>query len=307
MQYQNGKRYYTMSQYCKEMYGRRAIKIPLCSGMSCPNRDGTKGSGGCTFCSGDGGGEFAPKIAYSIADQFVAESAAMQKWQDAVKIGYFQSFSNTHCSAQRLLALLEEAVAINDMAAIRIATRADCIDEQKADIITDFSKRIPIEVELGLQTVHDATAEKINRCHSFDEWIRGYLLLKERGIYVCAHLINGLPGETSQMMIDSARELAKLKIDGIKLHMLHVIKGSKMAQQYLNRPFELLSMDKYIDVVCGQIRVLPPDTVIERLTGDGSKDTLIAPLWTLNKRHVLNSIDKQLAKLGIWQGDRYGG
>jgi len=307
MQYQNGKRYYTMAQYCKEKYGRRAIKIPLCSGMSCPNRDGSKGVGGCTFCSGDGGGEFAPKSTASIAEQFAAEAALLKKWQDAAKIGYFQSFSNTHTTADKLESLLSEAAAVGGVSAIRIATRADCIDEAKADIIAKYAERLPIEVELGLQTVHDITAEKINRCHSFDEWIKGYSLLRERGIYVCAHLINGLPGETPEMMIGSARELSRLEVNGIKLHMLHIIKGSHMAEQYMRQPFELLGMERYIDIVCEQIRVLPPDTVIERLTGDGAKATLIAPLWTLNKRKVLNAIDKRLAELDIWQGDRYGG
>lgn len=305
MQYQNGKRYYTMSLYCRQKYGARAVKIPLCSGMSCPNRDGTKGYGGCTFCSGDGGGEFAPKEYLPIAEQFSVATEAMQKWQDAVRIGYFQSFSNTHCSAERLSELLDEAAAVSGMAAVRIATRADCIDESKADILARFANKIPIEVELGLQTVHDRTADKINRCHSFEEWVKGYSLLKERGIYVCTHLINGLPDETPDMMIDSAKELAKLKVDGIKLHMLHIIKGSAMAEQYLRHPFELLNIEQYIDIVCRQIAVLPPETVIERLTGDGAKSTLIAPLWTLNKRNVLNSIDKRLAELDIWQGDRY--
>ncbi len=306
MQYQNGKRYYTMSQYCKEKYGCRAVKIPLCSGMSCPNRDGSKGVGGCTFCSGDGGGEFAPKEAASIAEQFELGAASMQKWRDAVKIGYFQSFSNTHTTADRLENLLSETAAVDAIKAIRIATRADCIDEARADVIAKYAQILPIEIELGLQTIHDATAAKINRCHNFEEWLKGYSMLKKLGIYVCVHLINGLPGETPEMMVGSAKALARLDIDGIKLHMLHVIRGSAMAEEYLRQPFELLSKEQYIDIVCEQLRVLPPDTVIERLTGDGAKSTLIAPLWTLNKRDVLNSIDKRLAELDIWQGDGYG-
>ena len=307
MQYLNGKRYYTMAQYCKEKYGQRIVKIPFCSAFSCPNRDGSKGFGGCSFCSGDGGGEFSPKIRAPLSVQFKEGILQNQKWRSAVKMGYFQSFSNTHCSAEELYALLTEAAEISGISGIRLATRADCIDSQKADILFDFSKKLPIEIELGLQTVYDSTAERINRCHSFEEWKNGFSLLKERGLYVCAHLINGLPNETADMMINSAKVLGQLKIDGIKLHMLHIIKGSALAAQYQAQPFPLLSLEQYVDIICTQIAVLPPQTVIERLTGDAAHQTLIAPVWTANKRNVLNSIDKRLAELNIRQGDDFGG
>ena len=296
-----------MAQYCTERYGGRIVKIPLCSGATCPNRDGTKGFGGCSFCSGDGGGEFAPKKPIALSEQFEQGINDNLKWPDAIKVGYFQSFSNTYMSAGQLKAMLEQAAALPGIGGIRIATRADCIDENKADILARFSERLPIEIELGLQTVHENTSKIINRCHSLEEWQQGYELLKRRDIYVCAHLINGLPGESGEMMLQSAKWLAKQRVDGVKLHMLHIIRGSQLAGQYQNQPFELLTLERYVDIVCAQIRVFSPETVIERLTGDGAKSTLIAPTWTLNKRNVLNSIDKRLSQLDAWQGDRFEG
>lgn len=307
MQYQNGKRYRTMSQYCTERYGGRIVKIPLCSGASCPNRDGFKGFGGCSFCSGDGGGEFAPKQPIALSEQFLQGINDNIKWPDAVKVGYFQSFSNTYMSAEQLEAMLRQAADLPDIGGIRIATRADCIDEKKADILAKFAGLLPIELELGLQTIHESTSKIINRCHTLEEWEQGFNLLKERGIYVCVHLINGLPGETEQMMLESAKWLAKQRVDGVKLHMLHIIRGSQLAQQFQDQPFELLTLEQYVEIICEQLRVFSPETVIERLTGDGAKSTLIAPIWTLNKRNVLNSIDKRLSQLDAWQGDRFEG
>jgi len=296
-----------MSQYCGEKYGGRIVKIPLCSGATCPNRDGLKGFGGCSFCSGDGGGEFAPKQPIPLLDQYQDGINLNLKWPDAVKVAYFQSFSNTYMPIEQLEAMLAQTVQLPDIGGIRIATRADCIDEQKADLLAKYAEQIPVEVELGLQTIHEQTSEIINRCHSLEEWQAGFALLKQRGIYVCAHLINGLPGESVEMMLQSAKWLAKQRVDGVKLHMLHVIRGSQMATQYQSQPFELLSLEQYVEIVCQQIRVFHPETVIERLTGDGAKSTLIAPTWTLNKRNVLNSIDKRLSQLDAWQGDRFEG
>lgn len=307
MRYLNGKRYYSMAQMSRERFGGRTVKIPLCSGMTCPNRDGTKGFGGCSFCTGMGGGEFSPQSREPLLSQFERECQKTEKWHDAVKIAYFQSFSNTYADADRVKALLDEALMLPDIGGIRLATRGDCIDREKADIIAAANRLLPVEVELGLQTVHDETADLINRKHSFDEFLHGYSLLKERGIYVCVHLINGLPLESTEMMLESAKILGRLRPNGVKLHMLHILRGSKMAEQYQKEPFELLSKEQYVDVVCGQLRLFPCDTVIERLTGDGAAENLIAPLWTRNKRGVLNLIDKTLAERDIRQGDKLGG
>lgn len=299
MQYLNGKRYYTMAQYCRQRFDGRIVKIPLSSGMSCPNRDGVKGTGGCTFCLGDV--EFS-KEKMPLSVQYDAGLALVDKWQDAKPVAYFQSFSNTHAPIERVEALLNEALALHP-AGIRLATRADCINCDMADLLARFSKKTVLELELGLQTVHDATAQAINRGHTFAEFCEGFSLLKQRKIYVCVHLINGLPQETLDMMLNSAQTLAALRPNGIKLHMLHVVSGTPLAATYRQGVFSLLSQQEYVDVVCNQLRYFHPETVIERLTGDGDKRTLIAPIWTRNKRGVLNAIDSALAHQNIWQGD----
>lgn len=299
MQYLNGKRYYTMAQYCRQRFGGRIIKIPLSSGMSCPNRDGVKGTGGCTFCSSDV--EFS-KEKMPLSVQYDAGLTSADKWQDAKPVAYFQSFSNTHASIERVEALLNEALTLHP-AGIRLATRADCINREMADLLACFSQKTVLELELGLQTVHDATAQSINRGHTFAEFCEGFSLLKQRNIYVCVHLINGLPQETPDMMLTSAKTLATLLPNGIKLHMLHVVTGTPLAATYCQSAFPLLSQQEYVDVVCNQLRYFHPETVIERLTGDGDKSTLIAPIWTRNKRGVLNAIDSALAHQNIWQGD----
>lgn len=302
MQYLNGKRYYTMAQYCRDKFGGRIIKIPLWSGMSCPNRDGTKGTGGCTFCAeknGSGDGFELP----SLYDQYCTGLAAADKWKGAKPVAYFQNFTNTYAPVNQVEDLLNEALNLPNLAGIRLATRADCIDAQMADLLARFAQKTVLEIELGLQTVHDKTAEAVNRGHSFVEFCQGFRHLKKQNLYACVHLINGLPDETPDMMIESAKVLAELHPSGVKLHMLHLMSGTRLAQAYLKDEFPLLSQQEYVAVVCHQLRCFHPETVIERLTGDGDRNTLIAPLWTLNKRRVLNAIDGMLAQQNIWQGD----
>lgn len=299
MHYLNGKRYYTMAQYCRQRFGGRIVKIPLYSGFSCPNRDGAKGTGGCTFCSG---GAEAVSESLPLPAQYYAGLASAGKWQDAKPVAYFQSFSNTYAPIERVEALLSEALALKP-AGIRLATRADCIDRNMAGLLARFAQKTVLELELGLQTVHDTTAQLINRGHTFAEFCEGFYRLKQHGLYICVHLINGLPQETPGMMLTSAKTLAALRPGGIKLHMLHVLSGTPLAETYRQREFPLLAQQAYVDVVCGQLRYFHPETVIERLTGDGDKKTLIAPVWTRNKRGVLNAIDGALARQNIRQGD----
>ncbi|MFV0496819.1 MAG: TIGR01212 family radical SAM protein [Candidatus Fimivivens sp.] len=302
MQYLNGKRYYTMAQYCRERFGDRIVKIPLSSGLSCPNRDGVKGTGGCTFCSA---GTQTAQAPLPLSVQYQAGLTAANKWQHAKPVAYFQNFSNTYAPIERVEALLHEAVALQP-AGIRLATRADCIDRDMAELLAYFAKKTVLELELGLQTAHDATAQAVNRGYTFEEFCLGFSLLKQHGIYVCVHLINGLPHETQEMMVTSAQKLAALRPDGVKLHMLHVIAGTPLGEIYRQHAFALLSQQEYVAVVCNQLRYLHPSAVIERLTGDGDKKTLLAPLWTGNKRHVLNAIDGTLAHQNIRQGDLWG-
>ena len=263
------KRYHTADYDYKRRFGKKMCRIPLSAGFTCPNRDGTKGVGGCTFCSAAGGGEFALDggLPFTKQHALIAFELA-KKWPSAGHIAYLQAFSNTYCSADRLHKTLDEIRSIPNIEAIILATRADCLDEQKAEILKNMSKIIPLEVELGLQTVHDSTAEALNRCHSFDEFLAGFELLKERGIRVCVHIINSLPGETYDMMLKTAQMVGQMRPDGVKLHMLHLLKGSALGARYQEHPFLLMDRASYISLICDQIELFPPETVMARLTGD---------------------------------------
>lgn len=296
------KRYYTMDYYLKHKYGRKMCKIPLSTGFTCPNRDGRKGIGGCCFCSGDGGAEFAPKAALSIEEQFKKGAAMLlKKWPDAGFIGYFQSFTNTYGPIDKLDYFLKEACQL-PIEGIRIATRGDCIDEETADLLAYYNERMPLVAELGLQTIFDKTAKRMNRCHSYAEFLQGYELLKERGIKSSVHIINGLPGETGEMMIETAKTVGELMPLSIKIHMLHILKGSALGALYETEPFPLISKEEYVDIVVRQLEVIDENIVIERLTGDGASSTLLAPMWTKKKLTVINDIDKLLYERNTYQG-----
>ncbi len=297
MQYLNGKRYYTMAQYCRERFGGRIVKVPLASGLTCPNRDGTRGNGGCTFCADE-----VVAAPLPLSEQYQMGLALADKWPDARPVAYFQSFSNTYAPIGRVEAILSEALSLRP-AGIRLATRADCIDDEMAGLLAYFAKKTVLEIELGLQTVQEDTARAINRGHTFAEFCEGLRLLKQHHIYTCVHLINGLPQETPDEMLASAKALSALRPNGVKLHMLHLVAGTPLAAQWRHSPFGLLSQAEYVAIVCNQLRCFHPETVIERLTGDGNRKTLLAPLWTRNKRGVLNAIDKALAHQNIRQGD----
>lgn len=297
----DGKRYRTLSQSLRAQGRPRIVKIPLLSGCTCPNRSGAKGVGGCTFCTEKGGGEFTNDLP-SLSEQYEAGCRTLlSKWRDAAKIAYFQSFTNTFCPPERLRALLEEAMALPDVQGIRIATRGDCLPPEIVAVLAETAGRIPLGVELGLQTANDETARRVNRGHTTAEFCEGYARLQAANIPVCVHLIDGLPGETADDMLASARLLGGLRPAGVKIHALHILRGSALGDAYQQSPWRLLTQEEYVDVVCRQLEVLSPDTVIERLTGDGDRRTLLAPDWTRNKRAVLNAIDGRLARLDTWQ------
>ncbi len=301
-----GKRYFSADAAYRRQFGRKAVKLPLDAGFTCPNRDGRKGAGGCAYCSGAGSGDFAESALLPLDVQYRRQRERLAgKWPGAAPIAYFQAFTNTYGPVERIQAMLEEAAALPEIAGIALATRADCIDGEIAGRIADIARRLPVEVELGLQTAHDETAGRINRCHSFAEFKEGYRLLAGRGIPVCVHLINGLPGETKEMMLETVRAVSRLRPHGVKIHMLHLLRGTALGAAYEARPFPLLSMEEYIDVVCDQLELLPPETVIERLTGDGKRSGLIAPGWTLRKKSVLNGIDRELRRRDSWQSKRF--
>lgn len=301
----DNKRYQTYSWYLKKRFGKKVFKVPLNIDLGCPNRDGTKGEGGCIFCSAKMSGDFAGNPCDDIRTQYEQISLKMRnKWTDGLCIPYFQAGSNTYGDAQMLKEMFETALNFQNAVGLSIATRADCIDEEKADMLAGLSKKTYLTVELGLQSIHDKTAELCNRCHTFEDFLVAFNLLKEREINVCVHIINGLPFETHNMMLETAKTVGELGIHSIKIHLLHILKGTKLAQMYEKGEFKAMEMQDYVNLVCDQLEVLPAEVIIQRITGDGSRDDLIAPLWSLKKFCVMNEIDKELLRRNSFQSSR---
>lgn len=300
------KRYHTFTYFLEQKFGRKVAKISLDAGFTCPNIDGSKGVGGCTYCSARGSGDFAGDQSLSLREQFEQVRQVMdQKWPDAVYIPYFQAHTNTYAPLEILKEKFEEALSFPDVVGLAIATRADCITDEIADYLGELAQRTYLEVELGLQSVHDVTGERINRCHSYADFLEGYQKLADRGINICVHIIDGLPGEDREMMLETARRLSHLKLHSIKIHLLHVIKGTVMEQQLAEGQFRLLTREEYVGIVCDQLELLPPQMVIQRVTGDGERESLVGPEWSLKKLCVMNEIDKELVRRNSFQGKNF--
>ncbi len=300
------KRYHTLDYHLKQTFGEKAAKISLNAGFTCPNIDGSKGNGGCTYCSSSGSGDFAGSPLLPLGEQFEEGVRLLSgKWQAKKYIAYFQAHTNTYAPLQVLREKFEEVLSFPGVVGISIATRADCISPEIADYLADLNSRVYLTVELGLQSIFDSTGARINRCHSYEEFLSGMEMLLYRGIRVCVHLINGLPGETREMMLESVRTISQYPIYGVKLHLLHVLRGTVLAEQYLAGEFSLLEKNEYVSLICDQLELLPPSVVIERITGDGDREKLIGPLWSRDKRSVLNAIDQELYRRNSMQGIRY--
>mgnify|MGYP000944599178 FL=1 len=299
----DNKRYHTFNYYLKNKYQSKVAKVSLNAGFTCPNRDGTKGTGGCIFCSSTGSGDFAGNIQDSLEIQFSNVSLLLQnKWPNCKYIAYFQANSNTYGPVEKLRNCIEPFINKKDVVAISIATRPDCLEDEILEYLDSVNKRCDLWIELGLQTIHDKTAKLINRGHSYLEFIEGLNKLRHLNINVCVHIINGLPFETYEMMLTTAKEIGKLDIQALKIHMLYVIKNTKLHQMYQNNEFTMLTRDEYIDLVTEQLSYLPENIVIERLTGDGNVDNLVAPDWSIKKVTILNDIDKLMVKKNYVQG-----
>lgn len=302
----DNKRYHTYNYYLKKRFGQKVFKVPLNGDMGCPNRDGTKGRGGCIYCSAKLSGDFAGKPEEDIVTQYNHMREKMHyKWRGGKFIPYFQAGSNTYADVKTLEMLYKTALSLNDAVGISIATRADCIDGEKAKLLGELSGQTYLTVELGLQTVHNKTAEKINRCHSYEDFLEGYNLLRDNGVNVCVHIINGLPDETHEMMLQTAYELSRLDIHMIKIHLLHVLKNTVLGEMFLKGEYTPMEKEDYINTVCDQLEILPKEVIIARLTGDGAKEELLAPMWSRDKKSVMNGIDKELARRGSYQGRLY--
>ena len=297
----DNKRYHTLSYYNRQHYGVKVLKAGLDAGLTCPNRDGTCGYGGCIYCEGNSF-SFAPPG--SITQQLTAERERIRrKYPTALLNAYFQNGTNTYGPADRLKELWREALAVPEVVAVSVATRADCLQPEILDALSWLDRQTHLTVELGLQTVHDETARRINRGHDFSAFLQGYERLRSLGIRTCVHLINGLPGETEENMLESARILGQLRPGGVKLHLLYVTMETMLETIWRQGAYKPMEKQDYIRITAEQLRFFPPETVIERLTGDGDKTRLLAPEWSTDKISILGGIDRYMAQHDILQGD----
>lgn len=299
------KRYHTLDYYYKNKFGEKIAKISLNAGFTCPNIDGTVGFGGCIYCSKSGSGEFAGNIEDSLEKQFEEIKKVMNhKWQNTKYIAYFQARTNTYAPVERLKAIYEKVLTFKNVVGINIGTRPDSISDECLDYLEDLNKRTYLTVELGLQTIKESTSKLINRCHTLDCFKDMVEKLRERNIDVVVHIINGLPYETKEDMLETVKYLNNLDIQGIKIHMLSIIKDTPLANLYEKEKFHILSKEEYIDIVTTQLEYLRPEIVIHRITGDPDPKELIEPSWLIKKFIVLNDIDKEMVKKDIYQGDK---
>lgn len=301
----SNKRYYTYDYYLKKAFGGKCAKIPLNAGFTCPNIDGRCGYGGCIYCSESGSGDFTQPSYIPIKEQYeVMKRKLSSKWSVERCIPYFQAHTNTYAPVDIIKGKFEEALQCEGTVGMNIATRADCLEDDVVNYLSELSERTVLTVELGLQTVHDDVARFINRGHSYAQFIAGYEKLRRANpkIKICIHLIFGLPFENEEMMLESAKSVARLMPDMVKIHLLHVIKNTPLADLYGNGDYIPMEKCDYVRTVSEAIEYFHEDTVIARLTGDGMKDQLLAPLWSLKKVSVINDIDKYLFEHNMWQG-----
>lgn len=301
------KRYNTLNDYYREIFGEKIFKVPIDAGFDCPNRDGTVAHGGCTFCTVSGSGDAIVAPDAPIRDQFYEEIDFMhRKWPEVKKyLVYFQNFTNTHDTVDVIRERYEQAINEPGVVGINIGTRPDCLPDETITYITELSERMHVTVELGLQTTYDETSKIINRAHTYDLYVKTVKRLRELApnVEIVSHLINGLPGENHEMMVENVRRcVTDNEIDGIKLHLLHLMTSTKMQRDYHEGRLRLLSMDEYVNIICDQLEIIPKNIVIHRITGDAPRDMLIGPMWSLKKWEVLNAIDKEMERRGTYQG-----
>ena len=299
----NNKRYHTLDYFYKHKFNSKVFKVSLNAGLSCPNIDGTVGKGGCIYCSNSGSGEFAGNKNDDIITQFnEIKKMMLKKWPNAKYIGYFQAHTNTYAPVETLKKLYEPILQQENVVGLNIATRPDAISDECLKYLEELNKKTYLTIELGLQTIHKKTTKIINRCHTLECFENMVKKLREKNINVVVHIINGLPYETKEDMIKTAKYLNTLDIQGIKIHMLSVIKNTKLEKLYQLKPFHILTEEEYIDIVINQLENLSPEIVINRITGDPKLDDLIQPTWLVKKFCVLNNIDKEILKRNTYQG-----
>lgn len=297
------KRFHTWNYHLRQLFQEKVFKVPLDGGFTCPNRDGQVAIGGCTFCSARGSGDFAGDRRMDLVKQFHEVKERMHaKWPDAKYIGYFQAFTNTYAPVEELREMYEVILQQEGVVGLSIATRPDCLPDDVVEYLADLNQRTYLWVELGLQTIHEHTAQLVNRGHDFQCYLDAVAKLRKHNIRICAHIIYGLPGETHADMMATAQAVARLDVQGVKIHLLHLLRKTPMVKQYEQGLLRLLSREEYIKLVVDTLEILPPEMIVHRVTGDGPRDLLIGPLWSRNKWEVLNGIDAELVRRDTWQG-----
>lgn len=300
------KRFHTWNYEMREQFGTKVFKVMLDAGFTCPNRDGSIAIGGCTFCSARGSGDFAGLRRDDLVTQFnKIRDRQHLKWPEAKYIGYFQAYTNTYAPVDRLRECYEVILEQPGVVGLSIATRPDCLPDDVVEYLAELNERTYLWVEMGLQTVHDETSRLINRAHDTQCFLDGVDKLRKHGIRTCAHIIYGLPGETHEMMMDSARAVARMDVQGIKIHLLHLMRKTPMVKQYEAGLLRFLEQDEYIKLVVDSLEFLPPEMIVHRLTGDAPRDLLIGPMWSMKKWEVLNGIDAELKARNTWQGKKW--
>ena len=301
--YSEGRRYYSLNDYCKNTFGEKTYRLSLSGGMSCPNRDGTLATGGCAFCSEGGSGDFAADATLPIPLQLADAKARIAAKTDCNKfIAYFQSYTNTYAPIPYLRKIYTEAMNPDEIVALSIGTRSDCLGENVLSLLTSMNKRKPVWIELGMQTMHNATLRRMHTHTTIEQFDTAVYTLAGHNIPVIAHVILGLPGENRDMMLETIRHVASLPLFGVKLQLLHVLDHTDLADLYRKKPFPIMDFDEYCELVIDCLEQLPSDMVIHRLTGDGPRNLLLAPVWSTDKKRVLNTIHRRLKERDTWQG-----
>ena len=299
------KRYHTWNYALRQQFGEKIFKVPIDGGFDCPNRDGTVAKGGCTFCSVSGSGDMIVAPSDPLPLQFQKKNQIIpQKWPTVDQyIVYFQNFTNTHAPVDVIRHRFEQVVNEKGVVGLSIGTRPDCLPDEVVNYLAELNERFYLWVELGLQTTFEETSAAINRAHDYQTYLDGVAKLRKHGIRVCTHLINGLPGETPAMMRENVRRtIQDSDIQGIKLHLLHLMTNTKMMRDYNEGRLQLMSKEAYVSVICDQLEMIPPEIVIHRLTGDAPFETIIGPMWSLKKWEVLNAIDAEMKRRNSYQG-----
>jgi len=302
----SGKRYFDFKRFLADRFGCRVNKLQIDAGFTCPNRDGKVAVGGCAYCDGRGSALRQKGPLPPVAEQIAAGKALYRNLRGAAKfIAYFQTFTNTYAPVERLRALYDEALAQPDVVGLSIGTRPDCVDGDVLNLLEGYAKRSHVWVEYGLQSIHDRTLERINRGHDAAAFVEAVRKTAGRGIFICAHIILGLPGETRADMLETAKAVAALPVDGIKIHSLLALRGTEAGRLYEEGKIPLMSQEDYVSAVCDVLEVLPPSMVLQRLTAEGYRDICLGPDWAQNKLKVLNAIDRELEKRDTWQGAKH--